>query len=128
MHSLMFLMYLTAMGISILLERQAKRQKSQIDLELARLGFPVPPVQPRIQTLEALLNIAIGFVVLVPAVQGSWVMFSSPGLVARAGPGMGEFYSVLLAAGLTLIFLGSKALRQNLIYRRNVTQHTRGAL
>jgi hypothetical protein len=35
---------------------------------------------------------------------------------------MGDFYSVLLAAGVTFMFLGSKTLRQNLIHRRNVSQ------
>jgi hypothetical protein len=35
---------------------------------------------------------------------------------------MGDFYSILLAAGVTLMFLGSKALRQNLLYRKNISQ------
>jgi hypothetical protein len=121
----MFLIYLTAMGVSILLERQAKRQKSQIDLELARLGFPVPPEQPRIQTLEALLNIAIGTVLVVPAVHGFWMIIRSPMLLAQSRPGMGDFYSILLAAGVTLMFLGSKALRQNLLHRRNTSEEGR---
>jgi hypothetical protein len=121
----MFLIYLAAMGVSILLERQKKRQESQIALEFARLGYPVPPVQPRIQTLEALLNIAIGIVMVVPAVQGFGMIFSNPWLMAQTGPGMGEFFGVLLAAGLTLIFLGSKALRQNLIRRREASRQVR---
>ena len=125
MNSLMLLIYPAAIGVSIMLERQAKGQKSQIALELARLGHPVPPVHPRIQILEALLNIAIGIVMVVPAVQGFWMIFCAPRLMAQAGPGMGEFYSVLLAAGLTLVFLGSKALRQNLLCRREASQQVR---
>jgi hypothetical protein len=122
MSSLVFLIYLAAMGVSILLGRQATRQKREIALELARLGHPLPGVRPRIQILEALLSIAIGGVLIVPAVQGFWMIFRTPLLVAQTGPGMGDFYSVLLAAGVTFMFLGSKTLRQNLIHRRNVSQ------
>lgn len=122
MSSLVFLIYLAAMGVSILLGRQATRQKREIALELARLGHPLPGVRPRIQILEALLSIAIGGVLIVPAVQGFWMIFRTPLLVAQTGPGMGDFYSILLAAGVTLMFLGSKTLRQNLIHRRNVSR------
>lgn len=125
MHSLMFLIYLTAMVVSILLERQAKRQKSQIDLELARLGCPLPTGPPGIQILEALLNISIGTVLVVPAVHGFWMIVRSPMLLAQRDPGMGDFYSILLAAGVTLMFLGSKALRQNLLHRRNASEKGR---
>jgi hypothetical protein len=120
MNSLMFLMYVTGIGVSIVLERQSKRQKCEIALECARLGLPLPPVRPRIQTLEALLSIAIGIVLLIPAVQGFWMIFSDTWFRAHVEPGFGDFYSVLIAAGVTLIFLGCKALRENLIERRDI--------
>ena len=122
MSSLVFLIYLAAMGVSILLGRQAKRQQREIALELARLGRPLPGVRTRIQILEALLSIAIGGVLIVPAVQGFWMIFRTPLLVAQTGTGMGDFYSILLASGVTLMFLGCKTLRQNLINRRNVSR------
>lgn len=125
MTSLMFLIYLSAMGVFLVLERQGKRQKREIALECARLGLPLPSPRPKIQTLEALLNIAIGVVMILPAASGFWMMFQSPLLMAQSGPGAADFFSVLLAAGLTLIFLGSKALRQNLIHRRNASQRVR---
>ena len=121
MSSLVFLIYLAAMGVSILLGRQAKRQQREIALELARLGRPLPGVRTRIQILEALLSIAIGGVLIVPAVQGFWMIFRAPLPVEQTGPGMGDFCSILLAAGVTLMFLGCKTLRQNLINRRNVS-------
>jgi hypothetical protein len=37
-----------------------------------------------------------------------------------------NFYSVLLSTGLTLVYLGGRALRQNMIYRRNVTMRADG--
>jgi hypothetical protein len=126
MNSLMFLIYLAAVGVSIVLERQAKRQKSGIALECARLGLPVPPARPKIQTLEALLNIAIGGVLVVPAVFGFWLILREPFIRENTGAGMIDFYSLLLAAGLTLMYLGGEALRQNLIHRRDVSQKMLG--
>ena len=122
MNSLTFLIYLSAMGVSILLRRQAKRQKSEIARECARPGCPLPAGRPSIQTLEALLNISIGTVLFVPAMHGFWMIFRSPFFSTYTGPEMGDFYSILLAAGVTLMFLGSKALRQNLLYRKNISQ------
>lgn len=125
MNSLMFLMYLAAMGVSIALGRQAKRQRSEIALEYVRLGIPLPPVRPKIQTLEALLNITIGIVMLVPAVLGFWLILREPFIRALTGPGMIDLYIVFLAAGLTLMFLGGQALLQNIMYRGNVAQRVR---
>ncbi len=134
MTSLMFLMYLAAMGVSITLERQARRQKREIALEYTRLGLPLPPLRPKIQTLEALLNIAIGILMLVPPAQGFWLILHEPFISAHTGagipgtpglPGITDFYIVLLAAGLTLVFLGGQALMQNIALRRNNSQHAR---
>ena len=50
------------------------------------------------------------------------MIFRSPFFSTYTGPEMGDFYSILLAAGVTLMFLGSKALRQNLLYRKNISQ------
>jgi hypothetical protein len=121
MNSLMWLVYLTAMGVSIALERQSRRQKAEIALECAKSGLPLPPSRPKVQALEALLSIAIGLVMLVPALLGFWMIVSVPFIRGNTGQGMIDFYIVLLAAGLTLVFLGGKALRQNLTDRRRLS-------
>jgi hypothetical protein len=121
MNSLLFLIYVTAMGVYVVLERQAKRQKSETALECARLGLRLPPARPKIQALEALLNITIGFVMIFPAVFGFWQIWREPFLRAHTEPAIVNFYSVLLSAGLTLMYLGWRALRQDIIHRRNVT-------
>jgi hypothetical protein len=119
--SLMFLIYLSAMGVSVALEKQSKRQKAEIALECARHGLTLPPSRPKVQILESLLSIAIGIVMLVPAVLGFWLILHEPFIRAHTAPEMVDFYVVFLAGGLTLMFLGGQALRQNLIYRRNVS-------
>ena len=78
MNSLMWLVYLTAMGVSIALERQSRRQKAEIALECAKSGLPLPPSRPKVQALEALLSIAIGLVMLVPALLGFWMIVNGP--------------------------------------------------
>jgi hypothetical protein len=126
MNSLLFLVYVTAMGVYVILERQAKRQKSETALECARLGLHLPPARPKIQALEALLNITIGFVMIFPAGFGFWLIFREPFIRAHTEPVIVNFYSVLLSTGLTLVYLGGRALRQNMIYRRNVTMRAHG--
>jgi hypothetical protein len=123
--SLMFLIYLSAMGVSIALEKQSRRQKAEIALECARHGLTLPPSRPKVQILEALLSIAIGIVMLVPAVLGFWLILYEPFIRADTAPGMVDFYIVFLAGGLTLMFLGGQALRQNIIHFRNVSPRVR---
>jgi hypothetical protein len=122
----MFLMYISAIGVSIALESQARRQRLEIARECARLGLPITPSGPKIQMLESLLNIVTGVMMITPAASGFILVLGEPAIAARTEPGIGEFYSVLLAGGLTLLFLGGKALRENLRQRRQPSQPAGG--
>ncbi|HEX7573756.1 MAG TPA: hypothetical protein VF514_11725, partial [Bacteroidota bacterium] len=57
---------------------------------------------------------------------GFWLILREPFIRENTGPGMIDFYSLLLAAGQTLMYVGGKALRQNLIHRRDVSQKMLG--
>ena len=126
MNSLLFLIYAAAMGVYVVLERQAKRQKSETALGCARLGLRLPPARPKIQALEALLNITIGIVLILPAVFGFRQILREPFVRAHTEPAIVNFCSVLLSAGLTLIYLGGRALRQNMLHRRNAAMRADG--
>ncbi len=118
MTSLMILIYIAAVGVAVAFQRQSKRQKAEIALTCARLGLELPPSRPKVRTLEALLNIAIGIVLLIPGASGFRLMLQDPAVRVQTGERMIDFYAVLIAAGLTLIVLGGAALRANIIYRR----------
>jgi len=127
MKSLMFLIYLSAMGVAILLRQQSRRQKAETALESARLGLRLPPSRPRVQVLESLLNMAIGLIMAVPAALGFWAIFSDSGVRGIMEPNLGDLFIVLIAGGLTLVFLGGAALRQNLAHRRDFPQPGKSA-
>ncbi|HMK39517.1 MAG TPA: hypothetical protein VK569_09255 [Bacteroidota bacterium] len=114
MNHFLILIYLAALGVSIALEMQSRKHRAGIALECARAGIPLPPERPKIETLEALLNIAIGLVLLAPAAMTAWSIFTDTGLREHTPPGMGDFYAFLIAAGVTLIILGGIALGQNI--------------
>jgi hypothetical protein len=125
MSSMLILIYLSAMGVSIALERQEKRQRSEIALACARLGLSLPHPQPRVQMLEALLAISLGIILLSPALMEFRLVLSDPVIRSSIGAGMIDFNIALLAAGATLMFLGSRGVIMNLEFRRKAPSHVR---
>jgi hypothetical protein len=121
MSSMLILIYLSAMGVSIVLERQEKRQRSEIAHACARVGLSLPSPRPGVQIPEALLGIALGMVLLLPAAIEFWLVVSDPLIRSNTGAGMIDFNIALLAAGVTLMVLGSKSLILNLKFRRKAS-------
>jgi hypothetical protein len=124
MASMMMLIYIAAAGTAIALRSQAKRERGEIALECAQRAITIPRSGPKIRTLESILTIAAGMVLLFPAL--TWIALlvrratiGGDGTAEMTGiPGMMDYYIFLLAAGLTLVILGGAALVQNMISSR----------
>jgi hypothetical protein len=118
MSSLMFLIYISAMGVAIALGRQAKRQRAEIALQCASLGLTPLPERPRVRMLEALLGISIGLILLLASALGLSILLSVPSPEGRPGVELTDLTLLLFAAGLALVVLGAAAVRQNLTFSR----------
>ena len=118
MNNLLGLIYLTAMGVFLVLRRQERSQKREIEFEYNHLGLSAPPRRPKIQPLEAILNVAIGFMLTAFGIFGAYLMAHVPDSNPADATGTRTLFSVSLAGGLTLIVLGVQAFRQNVSYRK----------
>ena len=100
--------FVAAIVVSLVLDRQQRKQRLDMKIAFERLGWELPPARPRIQRLEALASIVLGV--------GSFLF---GGLVLHAllddpagGAEFGGDYlaALLLAAGIVLVIVGAKAL------------------
>ena len=114
MNSLGPLVYLVAAGVYLVLRRQSKAHRREIALEYIRLGTPPPPARPKVEMLEALLTTTIGL--MMTGFAGSMIVtFLGDDVVRKIlDPGLVVWLAVLIAGGLTLIILGSRAIRDNM--------------
>ncbi len=119
----MILVYVTAILVSIVLERQERRHRFNLEMEYRRLQIPIPPKRPKLPRLESWLNIAVGLLLLILGALFLWTLFSIisnhrlslPQPTERDFPMMGAAF---ISAGLALIILGTKSLRLNSAYER----------
>lgn len=111
------LIYVTAVLVSIVLERQERRHRFNLEMEYLRLQIPIPPKRPKLPPLESWLNITVGILLLV---------LGALGLVATLTDVRSSFQDHLnhvagfIAGGLALVILGVKSLKLNNEYAKQV--------
>ena len=101
--------FVVAVVVSIVLDRQERRHKLAIELEYERLEWELPPAKPKLSGKVAVLNIVLGVVLLVFGGMAFYAFW----LVESAGEKTGGQYCVALffAVGIALITAGGKGLR-----------------
>lgn len=112
------LIYVVAVLISIVLERQGRRHRLQLEMEYRRLQLPMPPTRPKLLRLESWLNITIGIVLLLLGAlyaMLTFTVFMDPRLKSMDLPVAEHTYQAagFIAGGLALIILGTKSLKLN---------------
>ena len=112
----MLLIFIAAVGVSLVLERQERRHFLEKSLEYSRLGWKIPRIPPRISRLEGWVNAVFGIMLLGSGIWLSWIMIRSPH--PESGATAFELLALMMAAGAALMLLGRKALSQNRQYRR----------
>lgn len=119
------LVFIAAVAVSIILQRQAAKHRREISLESERLGIAIPHRRPKIRALEALLNIDIGCILAGFGAMQIWIMIAVLPPSFTEGAGMHEMSfnlwglaSLTFSGGLALLFLGARALVEIIRYAR----------
>jgi hypothetical protein len=113
-------------GVSIALGRQSRRHRSEMALECAIRGIVLPRSKPKIQRFGAFVCISTGAVTAASAAQAFVVILRDAHFREIMAPETVDFYSFLLAAGLTLVSAGVVALRANRAWCGVAAKHWRG--
>ena len=125
---MILLIFVAAVLVAIVLERQERRHRYEKTWEYQRLGVPPPTVRPKLKRTEAWLNIGLGVLMLFFGSAMAWTHLKvMDALAARPDlPGQvpaGDFWeqtAFFLAAGIALIVLGATAVRQITRYERAI--------
>jgi hypothetical protein len=113
-------MFIVAVAVSMMLDRQERRHMLEKKLEYERLGWEMPRTRCRVPTFEAIFEIVFGILLII---FGGLVLYAYY-LISLVGESMGgEYYiGLFFALGIALVSVGRKALRENQAYRINAKQ------
>ena len=111
--------YITAVLVSLVFERQERRHRFELDLEYERLGKVLPPLKPRLSIGTSWLNVVVGAVMLLLGIPMLWSqiqMLKIVPLLKKSHDFMSgmqfEISGVWLATAIALIILGLKSVQQ----------------
>jgi hypothetical protein len=114
------ILYITAVLVSMMFERQERRHRFELELEYERLGKILPPPKPRLSAPTSWLNVIVGTVMGIMGVPMLLSQFAvlrlSSHLTKPHDAMMGaqfEMSAVWLATSIALILLGLKSVRQH---------------
>ncbi|HXX63542.1 MAG TPA: hypothetical protein VEO56_07055 [Bacteroidota bacterium] len=120
------LIFLAALAVSIALQRQAARHRRELALSANKLGVILAPRMPKVRALEAVLGIDIGCIVAGFGAMQVWMITSVLPLIPGNGSAADTTSfnswasaSLTLSAGLALLYLGGKALLENIRFKRS---------
>jgi hypothetical protein len=114
------ILYITAVLISMMFERQERRHRFELELEYERLGKKLPPPKPRLSVPTSWLNVIVGAImgiVGIPMLLSQFAVLQlSSHLTKPIDAMMGaqfEMSAVWLATSIALILLGLKSVQQH---------------
>jgi hypothetical protein len=111
------LILVTGILVSIVFDRQQRRHRMELMWEYRRLNRPMPVVKPKLTALQAWLNIVLG-VILTAMGAVNVVVFLRHPMIAQ-GKGTISLSVLFIGGGITLIVLGTMALRQRRMYGKH---------
>ncbi len=113
-------LFLTAVLLSIVLERQERRHRFELGLEYDRLGMSMPPLKPRLSPALSWLNVVVGIIMLIigevmllSQISMLWLFAEKHPMDPQSVAAGFEFVGVWLATAIALIILGLKSVRQH---------------
>jgi hypothetical protein len=108
---MIMLIFVSALVVSVALGLQERRHRFELEIECGRYGVDVPALRPRIGRFEGILNVGAGSLFLIAGGAIVWILFQVPERSMVAG----AFHlgALFIAAGLTLIVLGTRILSRN---------------
>jgi hypothetical protein len=105
---MIMIIFVSALLVSLALGRQERRHRLEMEIESSRYGVSAPPLRPRIGRFEGILNVGTGSLFLLAGGAVVWILFLIPDTARVAG--VLHLGALFIAAGLTLIVLGLRAL------------------
>ncbi len=122
--------FVAAVLLSIVLERQERRHRFELGLEYDRLGKSMSPPKPRLSKSVSLLNVVVGIIMLIigeimllSQISMLWFFNEKHPLEPQMLAAGFEFVGVWLATAIALIILGLKSVRQNRLLARGTAQN-----
>jgi ABC-type multidrug transport system permease subunit len=114
------LIFVAAVTVVLVLERQKRRHIFEITLEYQKLLWELPMPEPRIPMLESWLNALLGVVMAAFGVLMLLTFLQVP--ADKAVPGWGNTVALFLASGIALTVVGGMAVWQNFAYKKQLSQ------
>jgi len=109
--------FVAAVIVSLVLDRQERRHRFHLSLEYNHLGWEMPRPKPRLSRAEAVLNIFLGAVLLIFGGATLYTMLNLESIGEATG---GQYIvAAFLACGFALIVVGWRALREIREYERS---------
>ncbi|RPI04652.1 MAG: hypothetical protein EHM64_09265 [Ignavibacteriae bacterium] len=125
---MILLLFITAILVSIVLERQERRHKFELSMEYQRLGRTAPEPKPKLTLTQAWFNIAVGAVI---SLMGLIFLVINITMIHHLGSNVNaihmpvgdvlEWWSVVFAAGIALVIVGVKSVSLNRKYSSSNT-------
>ena len=119
------LIFIAALTVSIALQRQGARHRRELAFGAERLRITLPVRPPKVRGLEAILGINLGCILAGFGAMQVWMITSVlPRIPRDGGASDGASFnswassSLTLAGGLALLYLGGRALLDNIRFRR----------
>jgi hypothetical protein len=113
----MIIIVAIAILVSIVLERQERRHLFMESLEYLRMGKEMPKPKPKLSQLECWLNIAVGTILIIIGIGAILshlvVVHKLPEYAMGYVRGAFVEYGAILAAGIVIIILGFKSIREH---------------
>jgi len=100
---------------SLVPDRQERRHRFEKRQEYEGLGWDIPLERPKLSIIESWANVGRGVLLFVLGALFLKAMLGIPAEMMRGG--WESLVALFLASGLALVWLGLKAVRQNITYK-----------
>lgn len=113
------LIFVVAVLGSLVLDRQERRHRFEKRQEYERLAWEVPLEKPKLSMIESWANVVLGIILFA---LGAFFLKMMLGIPAELMTSRWEnLVALFLASGFALVWLGVKAIRQNIRYARGIS-------
>lgn len=124
---MLIFVYVIAVLVSLVFERQERRHLFEESLEYQRIGKEPPQPKPKLPLIESWLNVTVGIFLLLFGILAVWsqlfVLSTVHDAAERTLSGDDIITSsVFIAGGIALILLGLKSVRFHMHLNKNVNK------
>jgi hypothetical protein len=114
----MLALYVSAVVVALVLRHQERRHQTELALLYEQIDMSMPSHRPKLRKGESWVHIVVGTLLVM---LGSLALAANIAVMqeVEVPNGQWELCAVMLATGITLFFLGFRALKENRNYERS---------